>query len=107
MEKRALLPNVPERVVVLSGSPIDAIFELGAGDKVVGVVDSIVRSYPETCRRYPAVLEKEHVGRFNDPDIEKIIALNPDLIISFASSDSPGKYTEIIEKRGLPVRFLP
>lgn len=100
--RKIVLPKVPERIVVLSGSPIDAIFELGAGDKIVGVVNSIVRSYPETCRRYPAVLEKERVGRFNDPNIEKIISINPDLIIPYASSDYPGKYTAIFEKRELP-----
>lgn len=100
--RKVVLPKAPERVVVLSGSPIDAIFELGAGDKVVGVVDSIAESYPETCRRYPAVLEKERVGKFSDPNIEKIIALDPDLVIPYAALDSPGKYTAVFEKRGLP-----
>lgn len=34
--RKVVLSKVPGRVVVLSGSPIDAIFELCAGDKVVG-----------------------------------------------------------------------
>ncbi len=95
------LPKKPERIVLLSGTPIDAIYELGAGDALVGVVDNIAVSYPGICRRYPSVLEKERVGRFSDPNIEKIIALEPDLIIPFGSSDSPGKFTAVFEKRGL------
>ncbi len=97
-----ILPGPPERIILLSGSPIDVIYELGAGNALVGVVDTIVDSFPETCRRYPSVLEKERVGRFSDPNIEKIISLNPDLIIPFGSSDCPGKYTAVFEKRGLP-----
>ena len=100
--RQVVLEKPPERIVLLSGSPIDTIYELGAGDKLVGVVDSIDASYPDICRRYPSVLEKERVGRFSDPNIEKIIALDPDLIIPFASSETPGKYTAVFEKRGLP-----
>jgi len=97
-----VLAKPPDRIILLSGSPIDVIYELGAGDALVGVVDSIAASYPETCRRYPSVLEKERVGRFSDPNIEKIISLDPDLIIPFGTSDSPGKYTAVFDRRGLP-----
>ncbi|MFH2058001.1 MAG: ABC transporter substrate-binding protein [Pseudomonadota bacterium] len=100
--RQIVLEKPPERIVLLSGSPIDTIYELGAGDLLVGVVDSIDKSYPEICRRYPSVLQKERVGRFSDPNIEKIISLDPDLIIPFASSDTPGKYTAVFDKRGLP-----
>ena len=100
--RKIVLPKIPERIVVISGSPIDAIFELGAGERIVAVQDSIARSYPETCRRYPSLLEKPRVGGFGNPNIEKILSLNPDLIIPYGSSDSPGKYTEVFEKRGLP-----
>ncbi|MBU1342272.1 MAG: ABC transporter substrate-binding protein [Proteobacteria bacterium] len=100
--RQIVLEKPPERIVLLSGSPIDVIYELGAGDLLVGVVDSIDTSYPDICRRYPSVVEKERVGRFSDPNIEKIIALDPDLIIPFASSETPGKYTAVFDKRGLP-----
>ncbi|MDI6793502.1 MAG: ABC transporter substrate-binding protein [bacterium] len=100
--RKIVLPKSPERIVVISSSPVDAIFELGAGERIVAVQDSIARSYPETVRRYPSLLEKPGVGKFSNPNIEKIVSLNPDLIIPYGSSDSPGKYTEVFEKRGLP-----
>ncbi len=100
--RKIVLEKPPERIVLLSGSPIDLIYELGAGHTLVGVVDSINTSYPETCRRYPSVLEKERVGRFSAPNIEKIVSLAPDLILPFASSETPGKYTTVFEKRGMP-----
>ncbi len=99
--KKIVLYKTPERIVVISASPIDAMFELGAGDKIVGVPDNIASSYPETCKKYPSLLEKQQVGSFSNPNIEKIVALNPDLIICHGSKDSPGKYSGALEKRGL------
>ncbi|SMC95461.1 iron complex transport system substrate-binding protein [Desulfocicer vacuolatum DSM 3385] len=99
--RKIVLEKPPERIVLLSGTPVDLIYELGAGHMLVGVVDTIATSYPETCRRYPSILEKEGVGRFSAPNIEKIVSLAPDLIIPFASSESPGKYTTVFERRGL------
>lgn len=100
--RKIVLESPPERIVLISGSPLDAICEMGAGDLLVGVVDSIATSYPVTCRRYPFLLEKERVGRFSNPSIEKIISLDPDLVFAFGASDSPGKYTEVFERRGIP-----
>ncbi len=100
--RKIVLEKPPERIILLSGSSIDLIYELGAGDRLVGVVDTIGTSYPETCRLYPSVLEKERVGRFNAPNIEKIVSLAPDLIIPFASSETPGKYTTVFERRDMP-----
>lgn len=95
------LKKPPQKIVLLSGSPIDVIYEIGAADLLVGVVDSIDDSYPETVRRYPSVLKKERVGRFSDPNIEKIVSLEPDLIFAFASTEYPGKFTSAFDKRGL------
>jgi iron complex transport system substrate-binding protein len=100
--RKIILPKAPERIVIISASSIDAIFELKAGNKIVGVTDAIDRSYPETVRRYPSLLKKPRVGGFSNPNIEKIISLEPDLIIVYDSLDNPGKYTEVFEKRGLP-----
>jgi len=100
--RTVILAKPPQRIVLLSGSPIDTIFELGAGHLLVGVVDSIADSYPDLVKKYPSVLEKERIGRFSDPNMEKIIALDPDLILPFASPDAPGKFTDVFEKRGLP-----
>jgi len=49
------------------------LFALGLGDKVVGVTD--------LCDYPPEALEKEKVGRYDTPDVEKIVVLNPDLLL--------------------------
>jgi iron complex transport system substrate-binding protein len=65
--------GTPQRIVSLAPSNTEILFALGLGDKVVGVTD--------WCNYPPEALEKEKVGAYNTPDIEKIVALNPDLIL--------------------------
>ncbi len=100
--RKIVLPKVPERIVVVSATPIAVIFELGAGDKIVGVPDRIGISYSKMCQRYPSLLEKPRVGGFSSPNIEKIILLAPDLIIIHDSLETPGKYSRVFERYGLP-----
>jgi len=66
--------GTPERIVSLSPANTEILFALGLGDKVVGVTDF--------CDYPPEAEDKEKVGGFYPPDIEKIIALNPDLILA-------------------------
>jgi len=65
--------GTPQRIVSLAPSNTEILFALGLGDKVVGVTD--------WCDYPPEALEKEKVGSYDTPDIEKIVALNPDLVL--------------------------
>ncbi len=65
--------GTPQRIVSLAPSNTEILFALGLGEKVVGVTD--------WCNYPPEALEKEKVGGYVTPDIEKIVALNPDLIL--------------------------
>jgi iron complex transport system substrate-binding protein len=65
--------GTPQRIASLAPSNTEILFALGLGDKVVGVTD--------WCDYPPEALEKEKVGGYDTPDIEKIVALNPDLIL--------------------------
>jgi len=65
--------GTPQRIVSLAPSNTETLFALGLGDKVVGVTDY--------CDYPPEALEKEKVGGYANPDIEKLVALNPDLIL--------------------------
>ncbi len=100
--RKIVLPKVPERIVLVSATPIAVIFEVGAGDKIIGVPERIDVSYPKICQKYPSLLEKPRVGGFSNPNIEKIISLAPDLIIIYDSLETPGKYSRVFEKYGLP-----
>ena len=65
--------GTPQRIISLAPSNTEILFALGLGEKVVGVTD--------WCDYPPEALEKEKVGGYDTPDIEKIVALNPDLIL--------------------------
>jgi len=65
--------GTPQRIISLAPSNTEILFALGLGDKVVGVTD--------WCDYPPEALEKEKVMGYSTPNIEKIIALNPDLIL--------------------------
>jgi len=65
--------GTPQRIISLAPSNTEILFALGLGDKVMGVTD--------WCNYPPEAPEKEKVGGYVTPDIEKIVALTPDLIL--------------------------
>lgn len=66
--------GTPQRIISLAPSNTEILFALGLGDEVVGV--TMYCDYP------PGAQDKEKVGDYYGPDIEKIIALQPDLILA-------------------------
>lgn len=90
------LDKKPERIVSLAPSTTEIIGALGAEDRLVGRTKFC--NYPES------VLELPEVGGTTDPNIEKIIELNPDLVVG-----STHVSQEIIDKLrevGITVAFL-
>jgi iron complex transport system substrate-binding protein len=65
--------GTPQRIISLAPSNTEVLFALGLEDEVVGVTD--------WCNYPPAALEKEKVGAYDTPNIEKIVALDPDLVL--------------------------
>ncbi len=69
----------PERIVSMAPSCTELLFAVGAGDQVVGVT--------EYCDYPPEVTEKKRngqitvIGGYTTPSLEKIVALEPDLIV--------------------------
>ena len=72
--RAANIERIPQRIISLVPSNTEILFALGLGEKVVGVT--------EYCNYPPEALSKEKVGGFSTPDIERIIALQPDLILA-------------------------
>jgi len=67
----------PQRIVSLVPSATEMLFEMGAGSRVVGV--SSYDTFPPEATRLP------RVGALLDPDVERILSLRPDLIITYAT----------------------
>ena len=85
--------GTPQRIVSLAPSNTEILFALGLGDKVVGVSDY--------CDYPPEALEKEKVMGYSTPNIEKIVALNPDLVLAGYGNPIDVIYT--LEGLGLTV----
>jgi iron complex transport system substrate-binding protein len=69
--------NVPHRIISLVPATTEMLFAIGAGDRVVGV--SSYDSYPRQVERLP------RMGGLLDPNVERLLALRPDLVITYAT----------------------
>ncbi len=67
-----------KRVVSLTPSITETIFSLGAGDLVAGVTDSCDFPYE--------VNSKPHICSWFDPDMERLLALKPDLVLGLKTA---------------------
>lgn len=68
--------DFPRRIVCLTAETTEIAFALGAGDRVVGV--------PGTARRPDAARERTRVGGFTTFRTDRILALEPDLVLAFS-----------------------
>lgn len=67
----------PRRIVCLTEETVETLYLLGEEDRIVGVSGYAVR--PPRVRR-----EKPRVSAFTSADIPKILALDPDLVLTFS-----------------------
>lgn len=68
------LESPPQRIVSLSPSNTEILFALGLKDRIVGVT--------EYCNYPPEAIERPKVGGYSTVSIERVIALQPDLILA-------------------------
>ncbi|HEY8848319.1 MAG TPA: helical backbone metal receptor, partial [Thermoanaerobaculia bacterium] len=64
-------PSPPRRVVSLVPSLTETLFDLGAGDVVVGITDFCI---------FPEGLERPRIGGTKTPSVARIRQLEPDLV---------------------------
>ncbi|MDX1445537.1 helical backbone metal receptor [Lishizhenia sp.] len=74
MHRTIRLGHVPERIVSLVPSQTELLYDLGLGDRVVGITKFCI--HPEEWFR-----SKTRVGGTKNVDLDKVKALKPDLII--------------------------
>jgi len=67
----------PERIVCLTEETVETLYLLGEQDRIVGVSGYAVR--PSQVRK-----EKPRVSAFTSADIPKVLALEPDLVLTFS-----------------------
>lgn len=76
------LPCRPKRIIVGNANAAEMMIAIGAQDKIVGVTQSTTNvSY--IMDRIPGA---ENIGDWQVPNIERILSLHPDVVITYASS---------------------
>ncbi len=90
------IPAKPQRIISLAPTNTELLFALGLDKEIVGVTKYC--DYPEAAK------QKEKVGGFLDVDLDRIVALKPDLILAFGTVQLP--VVETLEKKGLRVFWL-
>jgi len=84
----------PRRIVCLTEETVETLYLLGEEARIVGVSGYAVR--PPRVRR-----EKPRVSAFISADIDKILALSPDLVLAF--SDLQANIVADLIRRGVAV----
>lgn len=88
------VPNHPHRLVCLAPSITDTVYALGRGNDVVGITD--YTKYP------PEATQKPSVGGVLNPSLEKLAALNPDLVLAIGDLNN-NDLIRAVERLGFPI----
>jgi iron complex transport system substrate-binding protein len=89
-----ILQHTPRRIVSLAPSLTEILFLFGADSSVVGVTDYC--DYPAAAKR------KIKIGGMLNPNIERILALQPDLVLMSGSGNMRSDF-EKLTAAGTPV----
>jgi len=88
------LPKPAQRVIAMAPHVTELIFAAGGGDKIVGTVS--YADYPEAAKKIP------RLGSNREVDMERVVALKPDLIVVWRHGSSE-RQIEQLRKLGFPL----
>ena len=92
--RRVAIPADVKRVVTLAPNLTETIYALGLEERLAGDTDY--------CDTPPAAKLKPHVGGAQNPSLEAIVALHPDLVLATTSINRP-ETADALAKIGVPV----
>jgi iron complex transport system substrate-binding protein len=90
------IPAKPLKIVSLTPDTTETLFAIGAGDRVVGKVEDVA-DFPPEASSVPVV------ATFAAVDVEQVVALGPDLVVSGGSGLTQGAAVEQLRRAGIPV----
>lgn len=88
------LPEPAKRIVALAPHVVENLYSAGAGDRLVAAVE--FADYPAEAQALP------RIGAFNTVSLEGILALKPDLVVSWLSGNGLS-IVEQLRRLGVPV----
>lgn len=92
--QRVTLPNLPQRIISLAPSATEMLFAAGAGNRLVATVD--FSDEPAAAKRVP------RIGDVTAIDMERLVALHPDLVVAWPGGGNPAQI-EKIARLGIPI----
>jgi len=94
--RQVRLPRPAARIVSLAPHITENLFAAGVGDRVVAVVEH--SDYP------PEAATRPKVGGYSRVDVEAVLALQPDLVIAWASGNPPSAIERLVAL-GVPLYY--
>jgi iron complex transport system substrate-binding protein len=92
--KQVVLARPAQRVISMAPHVTELLFAAGGGTRIVGAMN--YSDYPQAARRIPLV------GSNSQIDLERVIALKPDLLIVWQSGNT-ARQIEQLQSLGIPV----
>jgi iron complex transport system substrate-binding protein len=86
----------PQRIVSLTPATTETLFALGVGDRVIAKVEDIA-NYPPEAASVPIV------AKFTGVDVEKIVSMEADLVVSGGAGLTQGPAVEQLRRANIPV----
>ncbi|WP_205741865.1 cobalamin-binding protein [Halomonas marinisediminis] len=97
LDREVCLERPASRIAALSPGATELAFAAGAGDRVVAAVE--YSDYP------PEALKIPRVGSHGRLDLERLLALTPDLVIGWVTGN-PAEQLERLEALGMAVFYI-
>ncbi|OGT91991.1 MAG: cobalamin-binding protein [Gammaproteobacteria bacterium RIFOXYD12_FULL_61_37] len=84
---RVELDRPARRIVSLSPHATEMLFAAGGGGRLVGAVD--YSDFPPEARKVP------QIGGYHDFDLERVVAMRPDLVVAWSSGNGVRRIEEL------------
>jgi iron complex transport system substrate-binding protein len=94
--RRVTLAAPAQRIISMAPHVTELLFAAGGGERIVGAIN--FSDYPEAAKKIPLV------GSDAQIDMERVIALKPDLLVVWQSGNT-GRQLEQLGKLGIPVFY--
>jgi vitamin B12 transport system substrate-binding protein len=72
-------PDAEQKIIALSPHAVELLYAIGAGDRIIATLE--YANYPK------AALEIPRIGNYNGIQIERVVELQPDLIVAWKSGN--------------------
>lgn len=92
--QRVTLPELPHRIISLAPGATEMLFAAGVGDRLIATVD--FSDEPAAAKRVP------RIGDVTAIDMERLVALHPDLVVAWPGGGNPAQIQKIAQL-GIPI----